>query len=872
MKNVKNTPTKQYLKDYQRPSFEVDNIELYFNILEHKTIVINKATYLKTHKNSDLILNGVDLELKTVKLNNQIIYPEKNSEQLIIKNPPEKFLLEIETETDPSKNTALEGLYLSNGIYCTQCEAESFRRITYFLDRPDVMTKYSVCIEADQAKYPVLLSNGDRIKAETLGNGRHRVYWSDPYKKPSYLFALVAGNLGVITDTFTTKSGKKVSLEIYASPGKQNLCEFAMEALKKSMQWDEEVYGLEYDLSNYMIVAIDDFNAGAMENKGLNIFNSRLVFANPTTATDLEYHNIESVIAHEYFHNWTGNRVTLRDWFQLSLKEGLTVFRDQEFSSDMHDRGVQRIQDVESLRSRQFPEDAGPNAHPVRPDSCYSVDNFFTATIYEKGAEVIRMMENFVGKIGFNQGMRVYFERHDGQAVTTEDFAKAIFETNHFDYQQFLLWYEQAGTPEIEIKENYSHNNKVYTLNLNQNCSPSPNQQHKKPFQIPIIFGLLNSHGEEIHLEQTPSGVLKNSDDKTLINLNANQLTVQFVDMPEKPILSALRGFSAPVNLKFEQPAEELYFLIKNDRDLFNKKEALQKVYLNLMDGFFKGATQLPSNFLNVYESLLESQNLASNLKANLFQLPDSELMTHYFEKFKPLEFYQAEQWLNSQLAKHFEQKMLSEYERLNKFELSGFSHSNAGHRALKNTLLKILNTLKQDDHLDLIYKQYHNATNMTDNLAALTLLADTDNKFSKKALDDFYQKWNSDPLVLNKWFAVQAIASTENTLETIKELVKHPKFNIKNPNNVYSLLRNFGENNHLRFHKPDMSSYQFFLDKIVEIDAANPQVAARLCAAFNPVLKLENSIKDQALNLIKTAVNSSTLSKNTYELLSSYT
>lgn len=871
MENTLNSPQKIYLKDYQKPDFHVENISLYFDLNDSQTRVVNKTTYKTLKPNVDLFLDGEELKLVSVKMNDLPIEYSLTEDGLVIKNPPKEFQLEITTELYPDKNTALEGLYLSNGIFCTQCEAQSFRRITYFMDRPDVMTTYEVCIEADHSKYPVLLSNGDRVRSEILQNGRHRVFWKDPHKKPSYLFALVAGDLGIIKDTFKTKSGKNVELEIYAAHGKQELCYFAMEALKKSMRWDEDTYNLEYDLSTYMIVAIDDFNAGAMENKGLNIFNSRLVFANPKTATDIEYHNIESVIAHEYFHNWTGNRVTLRDWFQLSLKEGLTVFRDQEFSADMHDRGVQRIHDVESLRSKQFPEDSGPNSHPVRPSSCFSVDNFFTSTIYEKGAEVIRMMENFVGKKGFAQGMKTYFSRHDGQAVTTEDFAKAIFETNHFDHSQFLLWYEQAGTPHVEIKDNYNSEKKQYELQLNQSCAPTPHQEVKQPFHIPLVFALLNSNGEEISLSKLPTQVIKNTDGKTLINLKNTTESIVFENIHVRPRLSVLRGFSAPIYLNFDQPIEDSLFLIKHDKDLFNKKESLLKIYLTLIKNFLNGQKEIKSELIDALKEILYDQNLKPDFKAALFSLPDYELITNSMGYFAPQEFYQANEWLAVQMATQLKTEFMSYYHKLNKLEESGFKLENAGARSLKNTIIKLLATLKSDEILELLNLQFLNSKNMTDKLAAMALIANTKNKYKDNVLNLFYEEWQNDPLILNKWFAVQAVSSAEITLEQVQKLTKHAKFNIKNPNNVYSLLRNFGENNILIFHKSDLSSYKFFIEKIVEVDSVNPQVAARLCAAFNPILKLKPNTKQPIIDLISQAVTSHKLSKNTYELLSSY-
>ena len=619
---------KIYLKDYRAPDFEVEQIDLEFDLKENSATVVNRMSLKKKTQNTTLELNGEKIELVAIELDGRPLGAsdyEKTDSLLILKNLPEKFSLKITTHFNPKDNTELSGLYYSGGFLCTQCEAEGFRRITYFLDRPDVMTKYHVTIRADKKKFPVLLSNGNRLASKDLGDGRHQAEWEDPFKKPSYLFALVAGDLGVIQDEFQTMSQRKINLEIYAPHGKQQMCHHAMRSLKHSMKWDEERFGREYDLDDYMIVSIDDFNMGAMENKGLNIFNSRLVLADENTATDMDFHRIESVVAHEYFHNWTGNRVTLRDWFHLSLKEGLTVFRDQEFSADRTDIGIQRINDVSDLRERQFIEDAGPSAHPVRPESCYSVDNFYTATIYEKGSEIIRMMSTMVGRLGFRNGMDTYFDRHDGHAVTIEDYVQSISEPNKKDWTQFRLWYSQAGTPTVEVTERYDESQKQYHLHLEQS-SPSPlGQPDKKPFHIPLSFELFGPSGQlmDIHSDQ----ISRNSEGQKLIELKSQKIDLTFSQIASRPVLSLLRQFSAPVNLKWDRPDQDLFFLMTKDTDGFNRREAAMSLGLNFLKKSLhqfrqEQAPEPNGPFNEAYKSILNDDSLSPAFKALMMELP----------------------------------------------------------------------------------------------------------------------------------------------------------------------------------------------------------------------------------------------------------
>ncbi|MNK19509.1 Aminopeptidase N [compost metagenome] len=866
---------KIFLKDYKGPSFSVESINLDFNLNEDFCRVIAKSEILRTEAGAALELNGEDLKLISIKINGQPLNESQykiSEEFLTVPQVPDKFTLEIETELQPQNNTSLEGLYKSSSFFCTQCEAQGFRKITYFFDRPDVMTSYSVTIEADKVKYPVLLSNGDRIKIEDLGNGRHKAYWRDPHKKPCYLFALVAGDLGVIRDNFTTRSGRKVNLEVYAIHGKQDRCWHAMDSLKKSMKWDEDTFGLEYDLNDYMIVAIDDFNAGAMENKGLNIFNSRLVLADSNSATDTDFFSIESVVAHEYFHNWTGNRVTLRDWFQLSLKEGLTVFRDQEFSADMGDRGVQRIEDVDGLRAGQFAEDAGPNAHPVRPESCMAVDNFFTMTIYEKGSEVIRMMQTIVGRKGFRKGMDEYFKRHDGQAVTTEDFAAAIATPNNKDFTQFRRWYNQAGTPVVKVQERYDEAKGELTLTLEQSCAPTPNQEHKEPFHIPLMMGLLDKSGKELVVNCEK--IQKNSDGKDVIELKAAKEEYVFKGLSARPVLSILREFSAPVHLKWEASEDDLYFLIEKDPDSFNRREMTQKVALKVLSGLIsdakKGAAlNVDTRFVKALSTIIRDNTLDPAFKAKMLQLPSYAILAQEESLLDAEAFHKARTAVLVAIAKENKSALLDIYRKYHGVEPKSRDNKVFGHRQLKNQALAYLAELKDAEILDVVNGQYENAQNMTDRMAAMMILANTDSAHRDKALNSFLNDWKDDSVVINKWFTAQATSDRPQTLEDVKALTKHAAFNINNPNNVYSLLRAFSANL-VRFHDPKVNAYEFYADKILEIDAKNPQVAARLCAAFNFVKKLNPEMKERALTQIKRMVAVDSLSKNSRELLQS--
>lgn len=860
---------KSYLKDYQSPAYSIDSINLHFNLDESATIVTS-VLKIKKIKNEPLVLNGAQLTLKSLQLNkvdftNYIITPE--SLTILDSNLEASFELKLSVEINPQENKSCEGLYLSNGIFCTQCEAESFRKITYMLDRPDVMTTYTVEIEADKNKYPQLLSNGDCVSKKDLSEGRHSAIWKDPFKKPSYLFALVAGDMGVIKDTFTTTSGKKVQLEVFASHGKESRCVHAMESLKKSMKWDEDRFGLEYDLNQFMIVAIDDFNMGAMENKGLNVFNSRLVLADLESATDDDFEAIESVVGHEYFHNWTGNRVTCRNWFELSLKEGLTVFRDQEFSADLNSRPVQRIKDVNSLRSRQFPEDAGPNAHAVRPSSCMAVDNFYTATIYEKGAEIIRMMQTIVGRKGFRHGMDEYFKRHDGQAVTINEFADAISEANQADFTQFKNWYSQGGTPEVLVTEDFNLTNKTYTLTLEQKCALTLAEQtenfHKKPFHIPLMVGLLDESGKELKLDS--DHIIWNSDEKPVLHLKDKKQSFIFKNIESAPTLSLNREFSAPVKIIWEPKLSQLLHLIKYDTDAFNKYEIAQKIVLlevrRIIAQIKKSEpVDVQLDIIHSIGSVLNDVRLDSAFKSLMLSLPADATLALEEDVLDGLIFEQARQIVRTAFVQNYGPTILDIYKKLQ-------NSKSASDRSLKNRLLAYLVRTHSSEARKLVCDQYETATNMTDSISALGLLCETITPEREHYLQHFFNRWSGDSVVFNKWLMVQAGSPAADTFEQIKKIASRDFFNSKNPNSIYSFHGVFGKN-YQAFNSDDGETYVWFCNELLNIDAWNPQVAARLCASFNFVKKLPAGQKEKASAQIKKLLAVPSLSKNSRELL----
>lgn len=855
-------PHRVYLKDYTPPEYLIDQVFLSFDLHETRTRVHSEIKFRKNPQSQvngvDLFLNGINLKLISIAVNGaplEVGRFQTTNTGLILFKPNHEFTLTTVVEINPEANLACEGLYISQGIFCTQCEAESFRKITYFLDRPDVMAPFTVEIAADQKKFPVLLSNGDLLKSEKLADGRHKVLWKDPFKKPSYLFAMVGGDIGVIEDEYTTLSGRKIKLGVYASHGKQQRCHHAMESLKKSMRWDEERFGLEYDLNQYMIVSIDDFNMGAMENKGLNIFNSRLVLADEKSATDNDFDMIEAVVGHEYFHNWTGNRVTCRNWFELSLKEGLTVFRDQEFSSDLHSRSVQRIKDVDALRLRQFPEDAGPNSHPVRPESCLAVDNFYTSTIYEKGAEVIRMMQSLVGRDGFRKGMDEYFKRHDGQAVTIEDFAAAISDANKIDFTQFKRWYSQEGTPTIDVTESYDANKKTYTLKLKQ----SPFKDHQKPFHIPLKFGLIDQLGQEIKLPQN------------LLQLTEFEQIFEFPNIQTKPILSLNREFTAPVKLRSKTSNSEYIHLMKFDSDEFNRRESSVKLLtgecLRLIDRLQSGqsvkATDVNPEIVEAMKTVIADSKIDSHFKALMLQIPNEISLAQEQKTLNSGFIVSARRALYEALVNEHQNGIIELY-------YAHHSKNTAGDRALKNALLNYLSAAKDPNAVKLIKKQYDSASTMTDRIAALAMICDHTVPERDELMDRFKNQWKDDKVVMNKWFQIQSLSSAADTFERVQRCKKDPCFDAKNPNNLYSLHGAFG-NNIGSFHVENIEIYRWYLDELTEVDQINPQAAARLASAFQLTLKLKDQTRGQVQSVIKSKLSSPTLSKNAREILEKY-
>nr|VFK56550.1 MAG: aminopeptidase N [Candidatus Kentron sp. TUN] len=878
------TPKTIYRKDYTPPNYLVDQVALKFELGEEETIVSSRLVIRRNLATTDretapqeavpLILNGHGLILDSVSLDDKLMGADDYSvdtEYLTIPSVPEHFTLNIVNRIRPQDNTALEGLYQSSGNFCTQCEAEGFRKITYFLDRPDVLAKYTTTIVADRTRYPVLLSNGNAVARGESGD-RHWVRWEDPFPKPCYLFALVAGDLVSLGDEFTTRAGRKVRLSLYVQKHNLDKCDHAMQSLKKAMAWDEKVFGLEYDLDEYMIVAVDDFNMGAMENKGLNIFNSRYVLAKPETATDDDYAAIEEVIAHEYFHNWTGNRVTCRDWFQLSLKEGLTVFRDQEFSADQVARSVKRIQDVRLLREIQFTEDASPMAHPVRPEHYMEISNFYTATIYNKGAEVIRMMQALLGKAGFLRGMELYIRRHDGQAVTIDDFVLAMEEANQMDLRQFRRWYNQAGTPKVTAKGEYNPEEKTYTLIFEQSCRATPNQPEKEPFHIPLAIGLVDANGGDLPLRL--AGEEKASPPGTRVfSLRETKEQFQFIDVPH-PVPSLLREFSAPVTLKMTRTADELAFLLAWDNDPFSRWDAGQalatKLILDLVKEYQAGG-KLESTWVltEALEKALLDTGAEEALTAEILALPTEIYLGMQMECIDVEAIHHVRQFIRHELAKALENRFFDTYHRYRSDKSYRYSSRSAGQRRLKNLCLGYLMELSDPEIQALCFSQFQNADNMTDTLAALSFLANTDCPERREALGIFEKQWRHDPLVMDKWFSVQATSQLPDTLQTVKELMEHATFSLKNPNKVRALIGAFCQRNQVRFHEAGGAGHAFLADQVLTLDAMNPQIAARLLGAFGR-WRTFDSIRQQSMQKeIGRILVQPGLSKDTYEIAS---
>lgn len=870
-------PQTIYLKDYEVPAFLIDEIELAFDLQDNETIV---SSHMRMRHNRQskctkrtLTLNGEELTLVSIKMDGKELGRDQyllQNDFLIINDLPDMFTLEIVNKICPEKNTKLSGLYRSGNTYCTQCEAEGFRRITYFMDRPDVLSRYTTKITADAKRYPMLLSNGNLLESGALANGRHWVKWEDPFKKPCYLFALVAGDFDLIEDKFVTQSKREVALKVYVEKGYADQTAHAIYSMHQAMRWDEVAYGREYDLDIYMIVAIGDFNMGAMENKGLNIFNTQYVLAKPETATDDDYIHISSVIAHEYFHNWSGNRVTCRDWFQLSLKEGLTIFRDQSFSEDTISHAVMRIREVKRLREAQFPEDAGPLAHPVRPDSYMEINNFYTATIYEKGSEVLRMLQTILGKALFRKGMDLYFSQHDGEAVTINDFVASMEDVSGVDLEQFRLWYSQAGTPIVAVESQYDSENKTYTLTLAQMTSATPGQANKVALDIPIRMGLLDSSGKQIPL--CLEG-MASKEVETVLHLRSAKQTFQFTDVPTAPIPSLLRNFSAPVKLQMNYTDQELIFLAKYDVDAFNRWEAVQQYTLRVMLALIKQCEQkqilqLPEEFVKLYEYLLTNKMDDKLLQAEMLVLPSEKMIGEQMLVVAVDAIHTARELVLLALAKRLEKAWLITYEQNKTTNTKEFSLEMVGKRQLKNICLAYLILLPA--HVELGYQQFQAAmkVNMTDTLAALINLANTESPLGAQALEQFYQAWRNDALVVDKWLAIQATSKRPDALVRIKQLLQHEAFDMKNPNKVYALIGAFGQRNIFHFHAVDGSGYQFLREFVQKLDKLNPQVAARMVNPLTSWKRYDKQRQQLMCNELQQFAQDAQLSTNLYELV----
>ncbi len=816
-----------YRKDYRVPPFLINEVLLTFSLDETFCVVTAESKLLRNAKSeetsNELFLDGENLELLEIRVDGEELDEQKyeiDVNGITLLQVPDLFVLKIKTKIYPDKNTALEGLYRTSGNFCTQCEAQGFRKITYYPDRPDVMARFTTRIEGDMKSCPILLSNGNKIKKGELPGNRHFAVWQDPFPKPSYLFALVAGDLVRIEDTFTTKSGRNIDLHIFVESRNSEKCGHAMQSLQKSMQWDEEVYGLEYDLDTYMIVAVDDFNMGAMENKGLNVFNSKYVLASKDTATDQDYLGVEGVIAHEYFHNWTGNRVTCRDWFQLSLKEGLTVFRDQEFSSDMNSRAVQRIDDVRILRNFQFREDAGPMAHPVRPDSYVEINNFYTVTVYNKGAEVIRMMHTLMGAEKFRKGIDLYFERHDGQAVTCDDFVAAMADASGVDLDQFTLWYSQSGTPVITVEEEWVAERKEYKLILSQESSGAP-------FHIPIAIGLTDHKGNDMKIEQN------------LLELQKTRQEFCFAGISEKPSLSLFRGFSAPVKVNSWQSREQLAFLMAYDSDPFNRWDASfrlsESVIMQLAKDRQNGEElQLEHSYVEAVKNILEDNESDKSLLAMALSLPEESYLAQQMETIDPDALHYARKFVRQELAKRCVSELQSVLRENTTNTEYSLSPQAMGQRRLKNTCLALLLATESPLEEDVAFakQQFYKADNMTDVIAALSAFVNSSMPVRDELLEAFYQKWKSEQLVMDKWLILQASKGDVSTLSSVKSLMEHSAFSMSNPNKIRSLIGAFS-GNHFCFHAASGEGYTFLADQILTLDSSNPQIASRLTTPF---------------------------------------
>ena len=850
-----------YLKDYRAPEYQIDSVDLIFDLaLENTTVRSRLAIRAKpgTLPNTPLLLNGDDLELVNIRYDGEILPPiayELNEEGLLIKHPASAFTLDITTKINPAANSRLSGLFVTGGVFCTQCEAHGFRRITYFIDRPDNLSRFTTTIVADKEQYPVMLSNGNKIDGGETNDGRHWIKWEDPFRKPSCLFALVAGKFDRLEDKFITCSGREVTLHLYVEPGQLDKTTYAMASLKKAMRWDEEMYGREYDLDIFMTVAVRDFNFGAMENKGLNIFNSKYILANPETATDVDFENILGVVGHEYFHNWSGNRVACRDWFQLSLKEGLTVFRDQTFTAEQTSAAIKRIDDVNILRTHQFAEDSGPMAHPVQPKSFIEVDNFYTLTVYNKGAELIRMQRTLLGKEKFRAGMDLYFQRHDGQAVTIEDFLQAMQDASGIDLRQFKHWYDQIGTPKLTVNDNYDAKRQTYTLTIAQTLSATNKMQ--QPLHIPVAVGLLDEKGKEI----LPTQVLE-----------VKQMEQQFVfnQITKKPVPSLLRSFSAPVHIDYAYRKAQLTLLLAHDTDSFSRWDAGQQLALlqvNQLLAAIKNEEALcvDETYLDAVGRIITGDFSDKALQALLLTLPSEKYLIESMQIADPAAIHRAREFLRYNIVEYWQKQLVQLYQQnVVPGEYCHRAEDNA-HRRVKNVCLSYLSLIDQGE---LAWQQYQTANNMMDRMAALQVLANLNGAYRQQALTDFYQRYEQDALVTDMWLMVQALSSLPNTLQRVRTLMQDKVFNIKNPNSVRALIGTFANANLAQFHASDGSGYAFLSEQVIAIDQFNPQLAARLVTPLLPWYQFTPERRRLMRDQLEHIMAAATLSKNTDEVI----
>jgi len=863
-----------YLKDYAPSPYRIEKVELEIDIVPDTSKVHAWLTIVPredTAAGTPLVLDSEELKLDAVALDGAPVmlrdYEAGPGSLTLFEPPLRRFVLETVVQIHPEKNTRLMGLYRSSGTWCTQCEPEGFRRITYFLDRPDNLAVFKVKMIADKALAPVLLANGNRTEQGDLQDGRHYAVWEDPFPKPSYLFAMVAGRLGSIHDEFTTMSGRNVALGIYCEPGKEDQCAFAMDSLKRAMAWDERRFGREYDLDIFNIVAVSDFNFGAMENKGLNIFNDKLVFAKPDTATDADYGSIERVIAHEYFHNWTGDRITCRDWFQLCLKEGLTVFRDQEFTMDERSRPVKRIEDVRLLRAAQFPDDAGPLAHPPRPDHYREINNFYTTTVYEKGAEIVRMLATLLGEAGFRKGMDLYFDRHDGEATTIEAFVKCFEDANGVDLQHFQQWYVQAGTPQVTAEDAYDEATKTYRLKLAQRIDPTPGQPDKQPMVLPIKFGLVGPNGSQMGWSKVSGGDVR----EDMIVLDGASAELVFEGVASRPVPSLFRGFSAPVKLRSPLSQDDQLFLARHDADPFNRWQSLQDVAMALLTGAVRG-TAVPEAALDklaaALEDTLASDTLDDAFKANVLVLPtEGDIARELGANVDPGLIHEVRDRLLADVVGRIEGKLRAAYDSLASSEPYSPNAKPAGRRDLRNRILGLLVRGKGDGKV-LAARQYAEAANMTDRLAALSAAVTAGTPESAGLLEDFRARFTADPLVLDKWLSLSALAPQDGTLQRVREILASPDFPQNNPNRIRALVGGFANSNPVQFGRADGAGFRFITEFVAEVDKRNPQVAARLLTAFKSWKNYEPVRRAAAETALKTLRESTSLSRNAADIL----